>query len=149
MERRSIGGLQPSTVARVCVDSALPHLDRPANFDEKDLLRGAYVLVDAPSPELVLIATGSEVPLAMSARDVLANEGIAIRVVSMPCTGVFDRQDASYRDHVLPRGVRRIAVEAGATGGWWKYVGLDGATQGRDVVTRERRELRRLVLGSL
>jgi transketolase len=61
--------------------------------------------------------------LAMSARDALAREGIAVRVVSMPCTGLFDRQDAAYRASVLPRAIPRVAVEAGVTEGWWKYVG--------------------------
>jgi transketolase len=71
----------------------------------------------------VVIATGSEVPLALGARDLLASESIGVRVVSMPCTEAFDRQDAAYRAGVLPRGVARVAVEAGATGGWHKYVG--------------------------
>ncbi len=69
------------------------------------------------------IATGSEIGLAMGAREALAKEGIDVRVVSMPCTSVFDRQDAAYRASVLPRGVPRVAVEAGVTDGWRKYVG--------------------------
>ncbi|UEM20454.1 transketolase [Skermanella mucosa] len=96
--------------------------------------RGGYVLADpeAGTPELVLIATGSEVPLAMAARDLLAADGIAARVVSMPSTTVFDRQDAAYRNAVLGTGVPRLAIEAGRTDGWWKYVGLDGAVIGID-----------------
>ena len=70
-----------------------------------------------------MIATGSEVPLALAARDALASEGIAVRVVSMPCTQAFDRQDAAYRASVLPRDVPRVAVEAGITDYWRKYVG--------------------------
>jgi len=88
--------------------------------------RGGYVLADfAPGlpKRAVAIATGSEVPLALAARDALAAEGIAVRVVSMPCTQRFDRQDAAYRSGVLPRGVARVAVEAGVTDGWRKYVG--------------------------
>jgi len=88
--------------------------------------RGGYVLADfAPGlpKRAVAIATGSEVPLALAARDALAAEGIAVRVVSMPCTQRFDRQDAAYRSGVLPRGVARVAVEAGVTEGWRKYVG--------------------------
>ena len=89
--------------------------------------RGGYVLADFPAANpgkrAVVMATGSEVGLAMSARDALAKEGIAVRVVSMPCTSLFDRQDESYRGSVLPRGVPRIAVEAGVTDGWRKYVG--------------------------
>ncbi|MFN3987201.1 MAG: transketolase [Rhodocyclaceae bacterium] len=91
--------------------------------------RGGYVLSDAPvtlnggQPQVVLIATGSEVALAMQAQQALTDEGIAARVVSMPSTNVFDRQDASWRASVLPPGVARVAVEAGATDGWRKYVG--------------------------
>jgi transketolase len=87
---------------------------------------GGYVLADWPpaaARRAVVIATGSEVALAMAAREALAGDGIAVRVVSMPCTSVFDRQDASYRASVLPAGVPRVAVEAGATDGWRKYVG--------------------------
>jgi len=99
--------------------------------------RGAYVLADWTdnTPEakrVILIATGSEVALAIGARNVLAGEGIAVRVVSMPSTSVFDRQDARYRDAVLPRGVPRVAVEAGVSDYWRKYVGLDGAIVGID-----------------
>ena len=88
--------------------------------------RGAYVLADwngAGAKRAVIIATGSEVALAMAARDALAADGIAARVVSMPCTSVFDRQHDAYRADVLPRGVPRVAVEAGSTDGWRKYVG--------------------------
>jgi transketolase len=88
--------------------------------------RGGYVLADwnGESPNrAVIIATGSEVGLAMGARTALAADGIAVRVVSMPCTNIFDRQEASWRSSVLPAGVPRVAVEAGSTGGWHKYVG--------------------------
>jgi transketolase len=94
--------------------------------------RGGYVLADAPAPRAVLIATGSEVPLAMAAREQLAGAGVAVRVVSMPCTNVFDRQDAAYRASVLPPGVPRVAVEAGVSDFWRKYVGLEGAVVGID-----------------
>ena len=88
--------------------------------------RGGYVLADwnGTSPKrAVIIATGSEVALAMGARAALATDGIAARVVSMPGTAVFDRQDVSWRASVLPAGVPRVAVEAGTTAGWHKYVG--------------------------
>ena len=89
--------------------------------------RGGYVLADFAYAEskrrALIIATGSEVPHALSARELLQDDGIDVRVVSMPCTEVFDRQDASYRGTVLPAGIPRIAVEAGATDGWRKYVG--------------------------
>ena len=89
--------------------------------------RGGYTLADfgdAPSrARAVILATGSEVPLALGARDLLAKEGLAVRVVSMPCTQAFDRQGAEYRRDVLPPGIPRVAVEAGTTDGWRKYVG--------------------------
>ncbi|MCC2594900.1 transketolase [Pusillimonas sp. MFBS29] len=94
--------------------------------------RGGYVLRDAPEAKAVIIATGSEVALALSAQEQLAGKGIAVRVVSMPCTNVFDAQDQQWRDAVLPKGLPRVAVEAGATGGWYKYVGLEGAVVGLD-----------------
>jgi transketolase len=84
------------------------------------------------APRAVIIATGSEVELALGARERLAAEGIAVRVVSMPSTSVFDRQDAAWRDAVLPPGVPRVAVEAGVTAGWHRYTGLDGAVVGLD-----------------
>jgi transketolase len=86
----------------------------------------------AGTPRAVIIATGSEVHLALEAQKALAAEAIAVRVVSMPSTTVFDRQDAAYRDSVLPRGVPRVAVEAGVTDFWRKYVGLEGAVVGID-----------------
>ena len=95
--------------------------------------RGGYVLSEAQgAPRAVLIATGSEVALALQAQKQLAGEGIQVRVVSMPSTSVFDRQPAAYRDAVLPRGVVRVAVEAGIGDFWRKYVGLEGAVLGID-----------------
>jgi transketolase len=95
--------------------------------------RGAYVLADSDgTPALVLIATGSEVALAMQARTLLVQDGVATRVVSMPCTRVFDQQDAVYRQSVLPTGIRRVAIEAGIADYWRKYVGLEGAVVGID-----------------
>jgi transketolase len=96
--------------------------------------KGAYTLSEAAGgkPRAVIIATGSEVGLAMDAQKVLAAEGINVRVVSMPSTSMFDKQDQAYRDSVLPGDVKRVAVEAGVTGGWYKYVGLDGAVVGLD-----------------
>ena len=94
--------------------------------------RGGYVLRDAPNARAVIIATGSEVALALAAQETLAEKGIAVRVVSMPCTERFDAQDAEWREAVLPKGLPRVAVEAGATAGWYKYVGLDGAVVGID-----------------
>jgi transketolase len=101
-----------------------------------NVARGGYVLADAPAPKAVIIATGSEVEFAVKARELLAAEGVAVRVVSMPCTQVFDAQDAAYRASVLPRGVPRVAVEAGVTDYWRKYVGA--ADQGGAVVGIDR-----------
>jgi len=84
----------------------------------------------AGAAQAVIIATGSEVDLALKAQGRLAENGIAVRVVSMPCTSIFDRQDAAYRASVLPPGIKRVAVEAGVTDGWHKYVGLEGAVIG-------------------
>jgi len=99
-----------------------------------NIRKGGYVLSDAADgkPQAVIIATGSEVDLAMKAQKALADEGVQVRVVSMPSTNVFDRQDQAYKDSVLPQGVKRVAVEAGVTGFWYKYVGLDGAVIGMD-----------------
>ena len=96
--------------------------------------RGGYVLSEAAggTPKVVLIATGSEVGLALESQKALASEGVAARVVSMPCTSLFDGQEQSYRDAVLPRGVRRVAIEAGVTDYWRKYVGLEGGVVGID-----------------
>jgi transketolase len=96
--------------------------------------RGAYVLSEATgaAARAVIIATGSEVAIALAAQQALAAAGVAVRVVSMPCTSIFDRQDAAYRASVLPRGLPRVAVEAGVTDYWRKYVGLEGAVIGID-----------------
>ena len=100
----------------------------------EDIGRGGYVLMDSDGdPELILIASGSEVGLAVAAASELAAEGQRVRVVSMPCTEVFDAQEASYREQVLPPAVtRRVAIEAGASGLWWRYVGGQGAVLGLD-----------------
>ena len=99
-----------------------------------NMRRGGYTLLDCEgTPECIVIATGSEVALAVDAARTLGSEGRRIRVVSMPSTEVFDQQDQSYRDGVLPPGVeRRIAVEAAATQSWWRYVGCKGRVMGID-----------------
>jgi transketolase len=94
--------------------------------------KGAYVLADVPDPRAVVIATGSEVPLALAAQKQLADAGIAVRVVSMPSTTVFDRQGPDYRNSVLPPRLPKVAVEAGVSDYWRKYIGLDGAVVGID-----------------
>ena len=98
-------------------------------------LKGGYVLADSdkPTPDAILMASGSEVEQAMGAKALLKEQGVDVRVVSMPCMELFDEQDAAYRESVLPAAVRaRVAVEAGATMPWYKYVGLDGAVIGLD-----------------
>jgi transketolase len=111
----------------------LPFMKRDAKQIE-NIRKGGYVLSEAGNgkPQAVIIATGSEVDLAMKAQAALAGEGVHVRVVSMPSTNVFDRQDQAYKDSVLPKGVKRVAVEAGVTGFWHKYVGLEGAVVGMD-----------------
>ncbi|MGH8689083.1 MAG: transketolase [Burkholderiales bacterium] len=94
--------------------------------------RGGYVIADAPGARAVLIATGSEMAIALEAQKRLAAHEIPVCVVSMPSTTVFDRQDAAYRDSVLPPGIPRVAVEAGVSDFWRKYVGLEGAVVGLD-----------------
>ena len=95
--------------------------------------RGAYVIADAPDPAVLLLATGSEVQLAVAAHERLKADGVGSRVVSMPCLEWFDEQDEAYRDSVLLPSVRaRVAIEAGSTLGWWKYVGDRGRVIGID-----------------
>ena len=112
----------------------LPILVETTPDPAETVARGAYVVADAPAtPDVILIATGSEVPLALEARQMLAEEDVAARVVSMPCWKLFDAQPEAYRNDVLPPQIRaRLAIEAGATLGWAKYVGLDGDVIGLD-----------------
>jgi transketolase len=109
----------------------LPYQERSAE-QIANISRGGYVLKDAENPKAILIATGSEIELAVKSFEELARQGIPVRVVSMPCTDVFDRQDAGYKAGVLPKGLPRVAVEAGVTGFWYKYVGLEGGVVGID-----------------
>ncbi len=110
----------------------LPHIPR----DEAKLAaiaRGGYAVNDVANPQAIIIATGSEVELAMNAAKILTEKGRAVRVVSLPSTDVFDAQDAAYRESVLPKAVRaRVAVEAGIKEYWRRYVGLDGEIIGME-----------------
>ncbi len=113
----------------------LPTFDRSQIAPASGLARGAYVLADSPGklPEIILIASGSEVQLAMAAKPELEKRGHAVRVVSMPSFELFEQQDSAYRDAVLPPAVRRrLAIEAGATLSWYRWVGLDGDIVGLD-----------------
>ncbi|WP_367025504.1 transketolase [Methylococcus sp. ANG] len=111
----------------------LPHMPRTPE-QIAAIAKGGYVLVDcAGTPDAILLATGSEVELAVKAAEALTAKGRKVRVVSMASTNVFDAQDPAYRDSVLPPAVtRRLAIEAGVTDGWWKYVGSHGKVIGLD-----------------
>ncbi|HSI46995.1 MAG TPA: transketolase [Ideonella sp.] len=110
---------------------ALPHAgDGTRRLDL--IARGAYVLRRPAGERVALLASGSEVGVALAAAELLAADGIAARVVSVPCMNVFERQDATYRRHIVPRHLVRIAIEAGSTGLWWKFVGEDGDVIGID-----------------
>ncbi len=122
-----------SPVGLVLTRQNVPTLDLPTPDVRAGVERGGYVVADAPEPRVLLLATGSEVHLALAAAGALAEQGVGARVVSLPCLEWFDAQDAAYRDAVLPPTVRaRVAVEAGATQGWWKYVGTGGRVVGLD-----------------
>ena len=114
---------------------AVRFIDRE-EIDADTIARGAYVISEAPGgikqAQAVIIATGSELPLAVDAQAALTEAGIPVRVVSMPSTTVFDRQDAAYKAGVLPEGLPRVAIEAGVTDFWWKYVRGTGAVIGVD-----------------
>ncbi|MDE2300328.1 MAG: transketolase, partial [Burkholderiales bacterium] len=96
------------------------------------IARGAYVLRRPNGERVALLATGSEVGVALAAAALLADAGVAARVVSMPCLERFERQDAAYRADVVPRHLPRLAIEAGSTGLWWKYLGDHGDVIGLD-----------------
>jgi transketolase len=112
----------------------LPVLDAQRYAIREGVSKGAYVLAEAEGgrPQIVLIATGSEVHLALAAREELGKQKIAASVVSMPCWELYDEQPVEYRSQVLPAGVPKLAIEAGATLGWCKYVGEGGGVVGID-----------------
>ena len=121
-----------SPTALILTRQNLPHQTRDAE-QIAAIRKGGYVLKDCVgAPQAVIIATGSEVGLAVTAQAALAEKGIAVRVVSMPSNFMFDQQDAAYREAVLPRGIPRVAVEAGVSSYWRQYVGLEGAVVGID-----------------
>src|SRR5699024_2463049 len=109
----------------------LPFVERePSSLPA--IARGGYVIRDAPSPRAVIIATGSGVALALEAQAGLSDRGIAVRVVSMPCSEVLDARESSWKESVLPADLPRIAVEAGSTHGWYRYTGISGRVVGLD-----------------
>ncbi|MBT9518646.1 MAG: transketolase [Methyloversatilis discipulorum] len=126
---------QPGPACLLLSRQALPHAgDGSVRID--DIARGGYVLRHPRDEQVCLIATGSEVGIALLAAELLAADGIAARVVSMPCVEAFERQDARWREDVIPRRLPRLAIEAGCTAHWWKYVGEAGVSG--DVVGLDR-----------
>ncbi|MFM1889607.1 MAG: transketolase, partial [Planctomycetota bacterium] len=122
---------QPSVMVLSRQD--LPTLDRTKFASAEGVAKGAYVLAEASggAPKAILIATGSEVGLCLAAREELEGSGVPTRVVSMPCTALFDRQDEAYRESVLPKSVKaKVSVEEASTLGWHRYVGDGGAVIG-------------------
>lgn len=112
----------------------VPAIKRDANFDPNNVLKGAYVAQEAAggTPDLVIIATGSEVQLAIGAKERLEKAGKKVRVVSAPCLEIFAAQDEAYKNSVLPKGVRRVSIESGVTGPWAQWVGDGGLSIGID-----------------
>jgi transketolase len=122
-------------VALILTRQALPVIDRKNYAPAAGLARGAYILADSPggAPSAILIATGSEVHLALEAYESARRKGVPLRVISMPSWEIFERQEKEYRDRIFPWSFRRrISIEAGATQGWWKYVGSEGEVIGID-----------------
>jgi transketolase len=130
---RYVMQLRHQPAALVLSRQPLPTLDRTKYAPASGVSQGAYVLADAPgaNPEIILIATGSEVSLAISAHEILLAQGIRSRVVSMPSWDMFEHQSQEYRDRVLPPAIKaRIAVEQASTFGWERYVGTYGLVIG-------------------
>ncbi len=130
---RAALGRRHAPSALVLTRQALPVIDRTTHAPAEGVARGAYILRDADDPDVILIGTGSEVHLALAAQEILAAQNVKARVVSMPCWELFEEQPEEYREAVLPSALRaRVAVEAGTTLAWGRYVGLDGAVVGLD-----------------
>jgi transketolase len=108
---------------------ALPTLDRTKYASAEGLMKGGYVLADSEDPEVILIATGSEVSLAVGAYEKLTADGVRARVVSLPSWSRYEMQDEAYKESVLPTAVKaRLAIEQGGEIGWTRYVGMEGKT---------------------
>jgi transketolase len=130
---KMILGLRHQPAALILTRQALPTLDRTRYAKASGLVHGGYVLADAPggAPEVLLIGTGSEVSLCLSAHDQLAKDGIRSRVVSLPSWELFDSQPVEYKDSVMPPSLSaRVAVEQASTLGWERYVGTRGRVIG-------------------
>jgi transketolase len=124
--------LRKGPVAFALSRQGLPVLDRSKLADAVGLARGAYLLTPQGDTDITIIATGSEVSLSLAAREALGKDGVSASVVSMPSWEIFEEQDPGYREAVLPAGTPKLAVEAGVTMGWAKYVGDSGAVIGWD-----------------
>jgi transketolase len=125
----------PGPAGLVLTRQDVPVLTRAEDAEPDQVRRGGYVFAEASggSPALILLATGSEVAVAVAARDLLEAEGVPTRVVSLPCLEWFEQQSDEYRESVLPSAVRaRVSVEAGSAVGWWRYVGDAGDTVSLD-----------------
>ncbi len=130
---RLIVGLKDAPACLILSRQPLPSLDRSRYAPASGVARGGYILAEAPGgrPDVILIGTGSEVALCVSAAETLAGMNIAARVVSLPSWELFDRQDEDYLESVLPKSVKaRVSVEAASTRGWERYTGVDGAMLG-------------------
>ena len=130
---RVVVGLKDTPACLILSRQPLPSFDRSRYAPASGVARGGYILAEAPGsrPDVILIGTGSEVALCVSAADRLAGMDIAARVVSLPSWELFDRQDEDYLESVLPKSVKaRVSVEAASTRGWERYVGADGAMLG-------------------
>jgi transketolase len=127
----AVGKAEGPTVI-VLTRQKLDPIQRPADFDPKQIWRGAYVLAGYQTGDLTIIATGSEVPLAVKTAELLKGGGVKARVVSAPCLDLFDRQDAAYQNEILGDRSRIVAIEAGRSSGWYKYVNRDALVIGID-----------------
>jgi transketolase len=130
---RTIMNMDHEPVALILTRQDVPTLDRSKYASASGLSQGGYILADSPDgrPDVILIGTGSEVSLCVAAYEQLKSNGVKARVVSMPSWELFERQDASYRDHVLPPAViARVAIEQASTFGWSHYVGTTGSVIG-------------------
>ena len=120
-------------VALILTRQDIPVIDRKINAPAMDALKGGYIISDCSDPEIIIIATGSEMHIALSAAEKLNKEGKKVRVVNMFSTGIFEKQSAEYKEKVLPSSIKkRIVVEAGSSFGWHKYAGTDGIIIGVD-----------------
>lgn len=120
----------PSTLIFTRQD--LPPLERESSFKNEDVLKGGYVVQGSANSEIVIVATGSEVSLAVDAAKILTEKGKKVRVVSIPCLELFMKQDKSYKESVIPNSSKKVSIEAGVTAGWERIVGSDGLTIGID-----------------